>query len=216
MSTSALATYTGDSFAEPEPSMKRARIALSAYFDQGVASQDATPTTGPSHTPFPVSPLNLDPLEKPRDCPRLRETSTEIVVPLRKQHLPTSASSSSIDPTLSHEHYLLRLAVSFLIRSLPLALRASGFAKNVKTSEMKAVAEERLAALGRMEKAWGPVWTQAVKLIQAGGVESCEGERNPLSSLEDKVRRVGVGRRTKEREGRQFVEALADGILLCL
>ena len=79
------------------------------------------------------------------------------------------------------------------------------------------MAEERLAALGRMEKAWGTDWGQVAKLVQTSdGTIMRDGERNAFSNLEDKVRRVSVGKRTKEREGRQFAEALADGILLCL
>jgi hypothetical protein len=116
---------------------------------------------------------------------------------------------------LSRDHYLLRLSTSYIVKCLTPVIRGSGFVQNERNAEMKRLADDRLTALSRMERAWGGEWVRAAGMLGSGEQET--GEEMPAAgSVEARVRAVNVGERAKERERKAWVEAMKDGILLCL
>jgi hypothetical protein len=122
---------------------------------------------------------------------------------------------SADPPMLSRDHYLLRLSTSYIVKCLTPVIRGSGFVQNERNAEMKRLADDRLTALSRMERAWGGEWVRAAGMLGSGEQET--GEEMPAAgSVEARVRAVNVGERAKERERKAWVEAMKDGILLCL
>lgn len=119
-------------------------------------------------------------------------------------------SESTVSEFLSLEHYHIRLATSFLLKTLTLIVKGTAFTASEKNLEMKKLAEERLAQLGRLERHWGAEWIRAA----AAGFDQKEGEG--LVRQDEKVRMANIGERAKERERRGFLDALRDGVLLCL
>jgi hypothetical protein len=120
------------------------------------------------------------------------------------------ASESTPAEFLSLDHYHIRLATSFLLKTLTLIVKGAAFTPSEKNIEMKKLAEERLAQLGRLERHWGAEWIRAA----AAGFEQKEGDG--LVRQDEKVHMANIGERAKERERRGFVDALRDGVLLCL
>ena len=84
--------------------------------------------------------------------------------------------------------------------------------------DLRKAADERLTILIRMERSWGIEWLKAASTL--------EDTTLPLPSLEDnkgsfgpsqaRVRAVFVGEGAKTRERKAWVDALKDGILLCM
>jgi hypothetical protein len=97
-----------------------------------------------------------------------------------------------------------------MVKCLVPIIRGSGFVNNDKNTEVRRIADERLALLERMERNWGGEWMKAATAALAG-----EGEEGDVE-MERRARVVGVGMRQKERERRTWGEAIRDGVLLCL
>jgi hypothetical protein len=106
------------------------------------------------------------------------------------------------------DHYLLRLAISVLLKTLTPYIRGPEFATKEKNGEVKRIAAENLAILTRMEKTWNGDWTRAV----VAALERKEEEED----IRQNLRMADVGDRAKERERTSFTAALSDGVLLCL
>lgn len=122
------------------------------------------------------------------------------------------ATPQSIAPTLSRDHYHLRLAASYMIRILTPFIRGSGFTVNDKNAEMKRKADDHISNLARMEKGWGGDWVKA-----AGAIGKDDSGDNIGGGMnEDKVRSLSVSERAKQRERAVWVDVIRDGILLCL
>ncbi|WVR05780.1 hypothetical protein IAU60_002805 [Kwoniella sp. DSM 27419] len=116
---------------------------------------------------------------------------------------------------LSRDHYHLRLATTFIVKSLTPVIRGSSFAQNNKNAEMKRLADERLSRLIRMEKAWGADWVRAAAaLANEDGTGGDNAVPVPGTS-EARIRSAYVGDKAKERERRAWMDAMQDGILLC-
>ncbi|WVQ85452.1 hypothetical protein IAT38_007617 [Cryptococcus sp. DSM 104549] len=187
------------------------------------------PPTRPSQTPSkPFSGHSRPPAVNPPPAARRRPTSVPIPPPSFPPTSPTHAhahtrqtSSPTSDTLLSREHYLLRLSTSFLVKTLTPVIRGSAFVQNERNAEMKRLADDRLTALARMEKAWGADWARA-----AGGLVGAAGEQKDAGdgtgadgaatgAMEAKIRMVHIGDRAKERERKAWSDAIKDGILLC-
>jgi hypothetical protein len=111
-------------------------------------------------------------------------------------------------PPMPADHYLLRLAISVLLKTLTPYIRGPEFATKEKNGEVKRIAAENLAILTRMEKTWNGDWTRAV----VAALERKEEEED----IRQNLRMADVGDRAKERERTSFTTALSDGVLLCL
>jgi hypothetical protein len=160
------------------------------------------PVRSPASPRFPAPPsheVSQTIIQRSRASTVSKQDDAHSRIPVVK--LPETMAPSPLP--LCREHYLLRLSTSFIIRTLTPVLRGSGFATE-RNVEMRRIAAERLAILARLEKAWGGDWARL-----AGGIDE-EG------SNESRVRAVHVGDRAKERERKAWVEAMRDGILLCL
>jgi hypothetical protein len=129
---------------------------------------------------------------------------------------PIRPRAHSVDPPmLSRDHFLLRLSTSYIVKCLTPVIRGSGFVQNERNFEMKRLADDRLTSLSRMERAWGGEWARVAGTL--GSDEQEAGVETPAAgSVEARVRAVNVGERAKERERKAWVEAMKDGILLCL
>jgi hypothetical protein len=64
-----------------------------------------------------------------------------------------------------------------------------------------------------MEKGWGGDWVKAANTV---GREPEDGSSEISGMIESRVRAVQVSERSKERERKVWVEAMKDGVLLCL
>lgn len=195
-------------------------------------------------TMLPDSPMSdLPPLPFPRapaGSPRVTRAHSETIQPSpdRQRHNPAEQnkignaislspdrSTSAPHQPLSADHYHLRLATSFLVKTLTPVVKGSGFVQNEKNAEMRRLADERLTALGRMEKAWGVDWLKAAGTLGttafdadggAGATATATAADSSAAGLEAKVRAVHVGEGARLRERRAFANAIKDGILLCL
>lgn len=110
---------------------------------------------------------------------------------------PNVSSVTPVTP-LSEAHYNIRLSISFIIKSLKPVIRGSGFLAS--HAEMHKIAEDRLSLLERVERNWGTAWSA----MAAGAANA------------DAIKSARVGERQKDRERKAMVDALRDGILLCL
>jgi hypothetical protein len=182
----------------------------------------------------PVIPIMQPPLQlRPRPSTIPSEASTGVYRSLSASRtcedprtmssppLPNSTSPSSPLTPLSREHYLLRLSTSFLVKSLTPIIKASSFVQNDKNVEMKRLANERLSALGKMEKNWGGEWGKAAMLggdirLARGASEDTGVDGGSGLGLEGRIRSMGVDEEAKERERWVWVAAIKDGILFCL
>ena len=149
----------------------------------------------------PISVNGVEDLSKPPCASQLPEASSFFTSP---------PGSSSPPASLSLEHYLLRLSTSILVRSLTPLIRGSGSMQHDKKTEVFSLADERLSAVSRMEKAWDTEWLRAAEgqLVVPRALGA--------GSLDTIVRLVEVDDRAQEKERRAWVEALRDGILFCL
>jgi len=111
-------------------------------------------------------------------------------------------------PPMPADHYLLRLAISVLLKTLTPCIRGPEFATKEKNGEVKRIAADNLAILSRMEKTWNGDWTRAV----VAGLERREEEED----IRQNLRMADIGDRAKERERTSFTASLSDGVLLCL
>ncbi|TYJ57636.1 hypothetical protein B9479_001718 [Cryptococcus floricola] len=190
-------------------------------------SVPAPPTSSvapPSHRP-PQSPPSSKP-PQPASQPTVRVSQstvrrpTSLPAPLPPPDVPTHARQASdiaalppaATPPLSREHYLLRLSTSFIVKSLTPVVRGSSFVQGDKGSEIRRLADERLAVLVRMEKAWGSDWVKAAGTLNDSQPGQAQAATAPM---ETRIRAAYVGERAKERERKAWLEAMRDGILLC-
>ncbi|WVW82154.1 hypothetical protein I302_104160 [Kwoniella bestiolae CBS 10118] len=178
----------------------------------------------PTHTvPLPPTPSSPPPLKQSNSDP-VRPTIASPVNPARGSSpgsmppppIPIHARHDS-SPTsiLSRDHYLLRLSTTFLVKSLTPIIKGPAFVQNDKNVEMRRIADDRLTALARMEKAWGADWVRAANILASTPSSATISESPAIGSTEAKVRLVYVGERAKERERKGWIEAVKDGILLC-
>ncbi|WVQ62332.1 uncharacterized protein L199_000471 [Kwoniella botswanensis] len=176
----------------------------------------------PTHTvPLPPTPISAPSMQQSKSDP-IRQTHTTSTSPTTSSNsmppppVPTHARHDS-SPTsiLSHEHYLLRLSTTFIVKSLTPIVKGSAFVQNDKNIEMRRIADDTLTALARMEKAWGADWVRAANTLASTPSSTTISESPAIGSTEAKVRLVYVGDRAKERERKAWVEAMKDGILLC-
>lgn len=192
----------------PSPVVPKASPAPPVVFKQ--TSQPQSPTiTARTSSIVPGSRQAASPA--PSDRPGSRHTSRIQVTSLEAEKVDGRARAASVSSDhLSIDHYHIRLATSFLLKTLTPIIQGSAFATNEKNSGMKRLADERLAGLGRIEKHWGAEWIRAA----AAGFEQTEQEGS--ARKEKVVRMANLGERAKERERRGFLDALRDGVLLCL
>ncbi|WVQ71059.1 hypothetical protein IAR50_000584 [Cryptococcus sp. DSM 104548] len=177
-----------------------------------------------SYHPSPTSPLPKPPKPAAQSSPRVSHGTvrrpTSLPAPLPPPEVPTHARQASDiaalppaeTPPLSREHYLLRLSTSFIVKCLTPVVRGSNFVPGDKGSEIRRLADERLAVLVRMEKAWGSDWVKAAGTLndaQPGQAQAA------TATMETRIRAAYVGERTKDRERKTWLEAMRDGILLC-
>ncbi|KAK8865778.1 hypothetical protein IAR55_000925 [Kwoniella newhampshirensis] len=125
----------------------------------------------------------------------------------RRESAPTSL--------LSRDHYLLRLSASFMVKLLTPVIRDLTSDRSDRKIGMKRLADERLQALGRMEKAWGAEWLRVASTLSSHDQSLPVLDNRAIGSLEAKVRLVYVGERAKERERDTWSDAVKDGLLLC-
>ncbi|WWD09269.1 hypothetical protein V865_007392 [Kwoniella europaea PYCC6329] len=181
----------------------------------------------PTHTvPLLPTPISAPPMQQSKSDPirPTHATSTSPTTPARTTSsnsmppppVPTHARHDS-SPTsiLSREHYLLRLSTTFIVKSLTPIIKGSAFVQNDKNIEMRRIADDRLTALARMEKAWGADWVRAANTLASTPSSTTISESPAIGSTEAKVRLVYVGDRAKERERKAWIEAMKDGVLLC-
>lgn len=186
-------------------------------------------------TPTPLSPSSIEPLSPtpPRPMAKPRSITSPVTSPTVKvpptvrrssDSQPSSLKSPSQgvpqapgDSSLSKDHYHLRLSTSYMVKTLlPLMRHETSLgceSGGLKERERK-VADERLRALARMEKNWGSDWVRAAGLLASSErLERTDGASGPL---ELKARSIHVGDRAKERERKAWVDAMRDGVLLCM
>ena len=225
MSTSALAVFADDNAANPhaegnaptrEPSSRQSLTSL--FLDPPVQRTPSTPTT-PSRADarrYPPSSSNTRPRSRANSVSPPTPSSSKLMPP---PPLPTRArQDASATGPLSKEHYHLRLAASYIVRRLSPIIRGSKFLQGDRHMDLRKAADERLTVLIRMERSWGIEWLKAASTL--------EDTTLPLPSLEDnkgsfgpsqaRVRAVFVGEGAKTRERKAWVDALKDGILLCM
>ncbi|WWC86111.1 uncharacterized protein L201_000982 [Kwoniella dendrophila CBS 6074] len=181
----------------------------------------------PIHTiPLPPTPVSPPPLQQSRSDPVTSTTSTRVTSPVSTTRrtssgsmppppAPTHSRQESSSSVLSREHYLLRLSTTFVVKSLTPIIKGSAFVQNDKNVEMRRIADDRLTALARMEKAWGADWVRAANTLASSTNSTTLSDSPAIGTTEAKVRLVYVGDRAKERERKAWVEAMKDGILLC-
>lgn len=202
------------------------------YKQQGRPRSPSNTARAPS-TPTCARPsLSPAPSDRPgsRHTSRIQVTSSDSVSksqepPSNHSHAPHAARATVQKPAqtpphsrspsistdhLSADHYHLRLATSFLLKTLTPVVKGSAFASSDKNLEMRRLADERLAGLGRIEKNWGADWIRAAA---AGFEQKTEAE---TGTRDGPVRIANVGERAKDRERKGFLDALRDGVLLCL
>ncbi|ODN84320.1 hypothetical protein L202_00294 [Cryptococcus amylolentus CBS 6039] len=178
----------------------------------------------PSHRP-PQSPTSSRaPLPASEPTVRVSQSTVRrpnsLPAPLPPPYVPTHARQASdiaalppaATPPLSREHYLLRLSTSFIVKSLTPVVRGSSFVQGDKGSEIRRLADERLAVLVRMERAWGSDWVKAAGTLNDSQPGQAQATTAPM---ETRIRAAYVGERAKERERKAWLEAMRDGILLC-
>lgn len=187
------------------PLSSRLKAGASGSKRSPVAPTRSSATTRPPQPPVkPSPPLSMkapptvrSASQTPIDRPGSRHTS----------RIQVSQPSSPTHPHLAIEHYYMRLATSFLLKQLTPIIKGSGFASKESNAEMRRLADDRLATLGRIEKNWGPDWIRAAADVKEAGDSGVQ---------EGQVRMANVGERAKERERKAFLEGMRDGVLLCL
>ncbi|KAK4686375.1 hypothetical protein P7C73_g3746, partial [Tremellales sp. Uapishka_1] len=210
---------------DTSPEMESLQVRYQNYDNRG-----AKPSRSRLHSPkSPLLPSSPDQegsqIQSPRLVSRATTPAPASPGPMLPPAMPRSRSSSGTPPTrsrsnsgppplLSHHHYVLRLTAAYMVRSLTSVVKASEFA-GIKTAEVKALAEEKIATLSRMEKAWGSEWNKAAILLTDDELLG-EGDLPAAGSTQAKVRAVIVSERTKERERQVWLGTLRDGVLLCL
>ncbi|OCF33272.1 STE/STE11/CDC15 protein kinase [Kwoniella heveanensis BCC8398] len=180
------------------------------------------PATAGPPPPTPISPLrapgnaasavpasSASPATPIRSSASLSGSMPPPPIPAYARH------DSSPTSVLSRDHYLLRLSTSFIVKSLTPVIRGSSFVQNDRHAEVRQLADDRLSAMARMEKAWGGDWIKAANTLASAEQSVSPGEMSVIGSSEAKVRSVFVGDRAKERERKAWIEAMKDGVLLC-
>ena len=140
---------------------------------------------------------------------------TPLRPPTSKQHLSSTpfkpaSPNSRLVSFCSRDRDILRLSTSVIVRSLTPVIRGSGFVQDDENVEMHRLVEQRLSALRTMEQGWDD------DSVRISGEDLAVSHDPVTGSLETKVRSVNVGERVEEREGQRWIEALQDGVLLCL
>nr|XP_031861223.1 uncharacterized protein CI109_003193 [Kwoniella shandongensis]KAA5528295.1 hypothetical protein CI109_003193 [Kwoniella shandongensis] len=148
----------------------------------------------------------------PPTAKRSSPASTSMGPPPIPSHTRHDSAPTSL---LSRDHYLLRLSTSFVVKTLIPVVRGSAFAQSERNAEMRRLADKRLQALGRMEKAWGADWFRVAGELMRPQQSGAVSDSPEIESTEAKVRLVHVGERAKERERKAWSDAMKDGILLC-
>ncbi|KAL7424557.1 Protein kinase of the Mitotic Exit Network [Cryptotrichosporon argae] len=224
MSTSALAELA-DTDQPTSPSHKKAKHSLSVLFQakrtlKGKPLDPArppSPLTESRPMQSPMSPtFQVTTAQGPTRSTRRAAAGAEppraaappvrspIASPPGSPRTPTHSRLASSMSQLPREHYLVRLSTSYIVKTLTPVIRAPGFMASDKAADVRHLADERLTALGRMERGWGGEWARAAA---AGAPDD--------KSSESRVRAVFVGDAAKARERKVWVEALRDGVLLC-
>lgn len=226
-SGSARPRYSGDETVRPSPTSPRRTVpqstsasaqlskAAEEHVDSdhpgsGFSWEIVTPKAQPKRETAVGLPKQLEfpsGLDLARGPPTVKPTPTYAT----RSRSDTATSTSSAQ--ISLDHYRLRLATSFLIRALSPVIRGSTFVQTDKNAEMRRTADENLTTLSRMEKGWGGDWVKAANTV---GREPEDGSSEISGMIESRVRAVQVSERSKERERKVWVEAMKDGILLCL
>ena len=124
--------------------------------------------------------------------------------------LPTYTESYA-DALTSREHDLLHLSNSILIRYLATTDSTPALVQNGKDAILRRLADERLSALSRMERA-----CDSERAIPNVGEQPKVPGVIAARSFEAKIRPAPMNEETKERERKLWIGALQDGILLCL
>ncbi|RXK42452.1 STE/STE11/CDC15 protein kinase [Tremella mesenterica] len=220
MSTSALAIY-GDE------ADRRSSIETDDQGDrpsrQSLTSLFQPPKLPPSTPPSPLSRPGRYPPSSSTNRPRPRGSTTSLSgqspsTPSRLMpppSIPLRPKADTSQPLLSKEHYHLRIAGSYIVRRLSPLVRGSGFLQGGKRADLRKAADERLTILSRMERSWGNEWLKVSGALEQNSPVA-DGSEHVISPSPTKVRSVFVGENAKARERKAWVDALKDGILLCL
>jgi hypothetical protein len=223
-------------FPLPPPADLAKKLALDPNFPQNLEDEDRTiralaanaarertrPSTAPDKPPGSrhTSRVELHPTHRvSKALPAVPQMTSANSNDRSSTPTPSSPASEApspytwkrIDcngPPMPADHYLLRLAISVLLKTLTPYIRGPEFATKEKNGEVKRIAAENLAILTRMEKTWNGDWTRAV----VAALERKEEEED----IRQNLRMADVGDRAKERERTSFTTALSDGVLLCL
>jgi hypothetical protein len=223
-------------FPLPPPADLAKKLALDPNFPQNLEDEDRTiramaakaarersrPSTAPDKPPGSrhTSRVELHPTHRvSKALPAVPQMTSANSNDRSSTPTPSSPASEApspytwkrIDcngPPMPADHYLLRLAISVLLKTLTPYIRGPEFATKEKNGEVKRIAADNLAILTRMEKTWNGDWTRAV----VAGLERKEEEED----IRQNLRMADVGDRAKERERTSFTTALLDGVLLCL